>query len=112
MKTSSKKRRSAQDGFTVVEMMLAGFLGALVIIVVASLFKPAADFYQRTRLRHQLTTDARTTLETIIRTMRNGKASSLTIGSYDATVVYSSATFTALDGSAYEIYQATNTVHL
>lgn len=103
--------RFGKDGFTITEMMLTvtimGFLAAVGAVV----------FTQSTRntLVNQAKIDtqreARTALDLINRSLRQAKASTITVSSGAGQPPYSSVSFTAIDGVNWKFYQSSKNLY-
>src|SRR5882724_2338351 len=104
-------------GFSLPEILLAGVLVSIFLLVTIQWSTNVFKFITRSQLRQQASMEARTCLETIERTLSEGKASTLVISTpaITPTVPNSQAQFSTVDGSSYVITWSTapmNTVHI
>src|SRR4051812_27231245 len=90
-------------GFTTIEVLIAGVMGALIILVLISSSSKLSRFFFRGRIKQQAQLEARGCLETIERTLANGKASTVVVSTPPTTLASSRIQFTGQDGSSYTI---------
>src|SRR5437879_6467088 len=98
-----------EKGFSLVETLLAGALGSIVLLILVSLTFRMVKFISRNQARQSAAMQARACLETIERFMSNGKANTLQISTPNTTptVPNSRAQFLTVDGSSYTITWST-----
>jgi len=104
-------------GFTLIEILLVVAFIGLIVLAVVNLPSGVTKWYKRGQSRQQANTEARICMETIERTMSNGRASTLLISPSATTPVmqFAQAQFNTTDGSSYTITWSTaplNSVHI
>lgn len=69
-----KNRRSATDsGFTLMEVVVSVTIFAVVITLMLSLFNYTLNIYRRVEAQRQVSQSVRTTMEFLVKEIRNGK---------------------------------------
>jgi hypothetical protein len=68
-----------RQGVTLVEIMLVAFILGLVTLVFVKLLSKTQPLLRRTQIRQQVVTGGRTTIDTLLQTLRGGKARTLRI---------------------------------
>jgi prepilin-type N-terminal cleavage/methylation domain-containing protein len=92
-----------KSGFTLVEFLIAVAMLAGVFLVVAAFIKPVSQYFLQSRARSELNSDARTTLDTITRSLRSGRAGSVSIQTETGAPPNSRIDFETNDGASVTV---------
>ena|ERR1019366_4510539 len=101
---------SQQKGFTIIELILAVAMMAIVILAAAKMTTPILRFFQRSQARQNAYMQMRSCQSTIVRMLQNGMVS--TVNYYPPN--NSKVQFQTVDGSTFTIQwdSVADTVHL
>jgi Tfp pilus assembly protein PilW len=98
------KSRSTSSGFTLIEFLITVGLMGLVIFTVSKFTPFVLQYFHQSQAKTTLNDEARVTLDTIIRLLRNGLASSVVIDTPTAASPPNSRiAFRTTDGAAQVI---------
>jgi Tfp pilus assembly protein PilE len=102
MKISIKKC----SGITLTELMIATVVTSILLAVVGNILLGQIRFSRLTNARADIQRDARESIDTINRYLRQAKASSVTISTPASQPPCSQITFTHINGQSYSFYQS------
>lgn len=92
-------------GYTLAEVLLVVGLIGVLSLVVPPLFLQTIRFVRLHLAKAEIQRDARLSLEMINRSLKQAKASSITIDQASGNSPYSSITFETIEGTGYRFYQ-------
>ncbi len=98
--------KNKKSGFTLTEMMLTVSIMGFLSAVGAVIFTQSTRNTLVNQAKIDTQREARTALDIINRSMRQAKASTITVDAETGQPPYSSVTFTAVDDSAWKFYQS------
>ena len=78
---------SPESGFTLMEIIIVGAMGAIVFLAFVLFFSRHLPFYHRVQVRQQLMSSSRIAMETILDRLRNGKARTIIISTPTTTPI-------------------------
>lgn len=91
---------------TLVELMMTVGIIAVVALIAAPLMVQTARFYLLTRSKVLIQRDARGVMETITKSLRQARSSTIVLDRFDASQpYYSRLRFTTVNNAAYAYYQ-------
>ncbi|MDE2492091.1 MAG: prepilin-type N-terminal cleavage/methylation domain-containing protein [Elusimicrobia bacterium] len=98
----------ARAGYTLTEMMVVVAILGVLALVGPSLMVGLQNFFLMTGARNEVQRDARASLDTINRFLRQASANSIVIDTPSGGAPYSRISFTLPDGRQMTFYQAGN----
>jgi Tfp pilus assembly protein PilE len=96
-------RAKGRAGLTLIEMVLAGVILAMVALAIANFFPGFLNLPRRLMARHQANTAARICMSTIVQALRQGEANSIQISTPAGAPPNSTISFWTVNHSTYTI---------
>jgi len=93
------------DGFTLTELMMVIAILGIVVMGGPKLIVNMVRFYQLHSAKMEIQRDARASLDTINRYLRQAQAASVTIDQVSGKPPYSRITFATVEGQGMSFYQ-------
>lgn len=96
----------SRTGVTLIEVVVAASLGAVVILSMFKLFTPMVTYFQKSQVRQQLTRESRYALDAIKRAVGNARGDTMTISTPNGSPTYpanSMLSFSTVDNVSYSI---------
>lgn len=104
--TAKRKRGQGQsDGFTLVETVITASILSLLALIIVPLLVHSTRFFLMNRTRVELQRDARASLATITRTLRQADSTTITIDQVPGQPYYSRISFTTINGVDFVFFQ-------
>ena len=100
-------------GVTLTELMIAVAIMGILVSIVGTFLVNGLKFYRLTRAKGEIQRDARTNVDLINKSLRQGRASTITISRYDNThPPCSKIEFTTIAGVRMRFYQYKNNFYM
>jgi len=101
----------SQRGYTLVEVMVSLSILAIMAVIMAPLMKQAQRYFWMHRAKTEIQRDARLSLETVNRFLRQAYAASVVVDQLSGQPSHSRITFTTIQGRTLSFYQRDNTLY-
>ncbi|MBL8023165.1 MAG: hypothetical protein JNK54_02630 [Elusimicrobia bacterium] len=100
-----KRKHKRSQGFTITETVITASILALLALIIAPLLVHSTRFFLLNRTRVDLQRDARASLSTITRTLRQADSTTLVIDQITGQPYYSRISFTDINGTDFVYFQ-------